>query len=221
MVPPLEYKPRGWRRSLSYLKLFVSCCCCFLGSHLRYMVVPRLGVESKLQLPASTPATATLDPSHICDLYHSLRQRQILNPLSEARDGTRILMDASQVCFLLCPNGSSFIYRSIRNAIERSHRGGSTNTWRKERKERRRLEGREEGRGEVGEIIELDQLSWSSEKQDNFPKGTQLSKVLTWGVTRTPTLQCSCCSLSPSLRTLFQVMYPHEDVTSNTLGPES
>ena len=35
----------------------------------------------------------TTDPRHICDLHHSLRQQWILNPLSEARDPTHILMD--------------------------------------------------------------------------------------------------------------------------------
>jgi len=34
------------------------------------------------------------DLSRICNLYHSSQQRQILNPLSEGRDGTRV-MDAS------------------------------------------------------------------------------------------------------------------------------
>ena len=33
----------------------------FLGPHLRHVDVPRLGVESELQLPAYTTATATLD----------------------------------------------------------------------------------------------------------------------------------------------------------------
>ena len=62
------------------------------------MEVPRLaGVELKLQLPAYTTATATQDPSHICDLRHSSRQHRILNPLSEARDGTCFLMDTSWV----------------------------------------------------------------------------------------------------------------------------
>ena len=61
------------------------------------MEVPRLGVKLELQLPAYTTATAMWDPSHICDLYHSSRQRGILNPLSQARDQTRILMDASRV----------------------------------------------------------------------------------------------------------------------------
>ena len=31
-------------------------------------------------------ATAMQDPSHVCNLNHSSRQPQILNPLSEARD---------------------------------------------------------------------------------------------------------------------------------------
>ena len=37
------------------------------------------------------------DLSHVCDLYHSSRQRRILNPLSEARDGTRNLIIPSQI----------------------------------------------------------------------------------------------------------------------------
>ena len=37
------------------------------------------------------------DPSRVCDLYHSSKQRWILNPLSEARDRTCVLMDASQI----------------------------------------------------------------------------------------------------------------------------
>ena len=60
------------------------------------MEVPRLGVESELQLPACTTATATPDLSHICNLHHSPRQCWILKPLSEVRDGTRILMGTSQ-----------------------------------------------------------------------------------------------------------------------------
>ena len=37
----------------------------FLGLHLQYMEVPRLGVKSELQLPAYTTVTATPAPSHI------------------------------------------------------------------------------------------------------------------------------------------------------------
>ena len=61
------------------------------------MEIPGLGVESELQLPAYTTATAMLDPNHACDLHHSSWQRWILNPLGEARDRTCILMDASRI----------------------------------------------------------------------------------------------------------------------------
>ena len=42
-------------------------------------------------------ATATPDPSLVCDLHHSSRQRRILNLLSETWDGTCILMGPSWV----------------------------------------------------------------------------------------------------------------------------
>ena len=64
------------------------------------MEVPRLGVESELQLPASATAIATPDPSvYVCDLYHSSRQHQILNPLIESRDRTPDLMVPNRICF--------------------------------------------------------------------------------------------------------------------------
>ena len=50
---------------------------------------------------AHTTATATWDPSHIFNLHHSSRQRQVLNPLSEARDQTHILMEPRRVRYLL------------------------------------------------------------------------------------------------------------------------
>ena len=56
------------------------------------MAVIRLGVESELQLLASSTALAMPGLSYIC---------QILNPLREARDQTRILMDTSHVLFFL------------------------------------------------------------------------------------------------------------------------
>ena len=72
------------------------------------MEVPRLGVESELQLLAYyTTATAMQDPCHICDLYHSSHKSQILNPLSEARDQTHILKGTSRVHNLLSHDGNN------------------------------------------------------------------------------------------------------------------
>ena len=48
---------------------------------------------------ATARATATPDPSHVFELYHSSQQRRILNPLSEARDRTCNFMVPSQICF--------------------------------------------------------------------------------------------------------------------------
>ena len=81
---------------LSFLFFFFSIV---LGRHLRHMEVPRLGVESELQLLPYTTATATPDPSCLCDLHCSSRQCRILNPWSEARDRTCNLMVPSQIRF--------------------------------------------------------------------------------------------------------------------------
>ena len=64
----------------------------FLVPYPQNMEVPRLGVQSELQLPTYTRATAMPDPSCICDLHHSSQQCRILNPPSEARDRTHSLM---------------------------------------------------------------------------------------------------------------------------------
>ena len=42
-------------------------------------------------------ATATRDPSRVCNLHHSSRQRRIVNPLSTGRDRTRNLMVPSRI----------------------------------------------------------------------------------------------------------------------------
>ena len=85
----------------------------FIGLHLWYMEVPRLGVESELQLLAYDTTTAMQDPILICDLCFSLEQHQILNPLRKARDRTCILRDTSQVPNLLSLSGNVHIHGSI------------------------------------------------------------------------------------------------------------
>ena len=62
------------------------------------MEIPGLGVNQIRATAASlayTTATATWDPSHICNLHHSSQQQWILNPLCEARDWTCILTNTS------------------------------------------------------------------------------------------------------------------------------
>ena len=81
---------------------------CFLGSHLWHMEVPRLGVESELQLPAYSTDTKTWDPSCVCHLHHSSKQPRIRNPRCDNKDQTHILMDMRQVCNQLSHNGNSY-----------------------------------------------------------------------------------------------------------------
>ena len=70
------------------------------------MEVPRLGVELKLQLPA----TATQDLSHVCDLQHSSRQRQIVNPRSKARDRIRNLVVPRRILFRCATRGTPYSF---------------------------------------------------------------------------------------------------------------
>ena len=42
-----------------------------LGPQMRYVELPRLGVESELQLVAYSAVTAILDLNHVCELHHS------------------------------------------------------------------------------------------------------------------------------------------------------
>ena len=70
------------------------------------MEIPRLGVQSELQLLAYTTATATQDLSRVCDVHHSSQQHQIPDPLSKARDQTHILMVTSQIHFHCATKGT-------------------------------------------------------------------------------------------------------------------
>ena len=77
------------------------------------MEVPRLGAELELQLLAYTIATATRDPSLICDLHHSSWQCKLLNPLSEARDRTLsswILINTSRVHYSCTTTGTTSLF---------------------------------------------------------------------------------------------------------------
>ena len=80
------------------------------------MEVPRLGVQSELQLPAYITATAMWDLSLVClvcDLHHSSRQCQILSPLIEARDRTHNLMVPRRIRFHCTTVGTPMFVLSI------------------------------------------------------------------------------------------------------------
>ena len=59
------------------------------------------------ELPASSTARATGDPSRTWDPHHRSRPRRILSPWNEARDGTRCLRDTRQGRDLLSHDGNS------------------------------------------------------------------------------------------------------------------
>ena len=82
----------------------------FSGPHLWHMEIPRLGVQLELQLPAYTTATATPDPSHVCNLHHSSRQLWLLNPLGEARDWTCNLTTPRRIHFRCAMMGNLEVF---------------------------------------------------------------------------------------------------------------
>ena len=55
---------------------------------------------------AYTTATATQDPSRICDLHHISRWHRILNPLSKAQDRTHNLVVPSRIRFCCTMTGT-------------------------------------------------------------------------------------------------------------------
>ena len=92
------------------------------GLHPQQIEVPRLGVESELQLSACTTATAMPDLSCVCNLHHSSWQRQMLNLLSKARDQTPILMVTSRVHYCWATIGTSLgWFKGKRNALFLEH----------------------------------------------------------------------------------------------------
>ena len=71
------------------------------GPRLAFPTIPRGAGRQRGLEPHCGPDPLTyllrLKSTFVCDLHHSSQQPWIPNPLSEARDRTRILMDTSQV----------------------------------------------------------------------------------------------------------------------------
>ena len=105
---PLQWIPSycdspDWLKSILTTFTSVQPCLsffflCFLGPHMQHMEVPRLGVESELQLPSY--ATAMPDPSHIFNICCSLQQCWIRNPW--VRPGIKSTFSWIFVRFITC-----------------------------------------------------------------------------------------------------------------------
>ena len=92
------------KREEATLSLF---CLFFLGLFLWCMeVLFRIEVELELQLQAYLTATAMQDLSQVCNLHQNSWQHWILNPLSEAREQTHIIMITCQIHFLCTTIGN-------------------------------------------------------------------------------------------------------------------
>ena len=72
-----------------------------------FRATPATGKSQARGRIGSVTVTATPGLSHVGDLYHSSWQHQILNPLTEARDQTRFLVDTSRVQFRCAPAGTT------------------------------------------------------------------------------------------------------------------
>ena len=81
-----------------FIYLFV---CLFIYLFFRAAPMAYGGSQARGWLRAAAAAyatgTAMPDPSHICHLHYSSQQRQILNPLSKARDRNRNLIVLSRI----------------------------------------------------------------------------------------------------------------------------
>ena len=84
---------------ISLISLSLSFFCLFRGVPVAYR-----GSQGRGQIGT------VADPSHVCDLYHSSWQHQILNPLSEAGDQTWNLMVPSRIRFHCATMGTPYVF---------------------------------------------------------------------------------------------------------------
>ena len=83
----------------------------FLGPYLLHMEVPRLGVESELQLQAYTTATATLDLSCACNLHCSLQEYNIFLRLKKKK--LKVFIWSFKLCITTISKQSRFYQSNL------------------------------------------------------------------------------------------------------------
>ena len=93
----LSRHPGNTQRGLHIDIFFLSFCLSFGAAPAAYGGSQARGPIGAVA-PTCATATATQNLSQVCHLHHSSWQYQILNPLREARDRTRVFVDASRVC---------------------------------------------------------------------------------------------------------------------------
>ena len=99
------------KRYMYYTSFLFVCFCLFRAKPSAYGSSQARGwVGATATAVGLHHSTATWHPSRICDLQHSSWQCQILNPLSEARDWTCILVDASQIRFRWAMMGTPLLH---------------------------------------------------------------------------------------------------------------
>lgn len=84
---------------IMFIQVFCPFFFGFWGPHLQHMEVPRLGVRTGATAagPPHNHSNARSEMRCVWDLHHSSLQWQIINPLNETRDGTRVLRDTSLI----------------------------------------------------------------------------------------------------------------------------
>ena len=106
IMTPIDRPISMWRGIYVYTEIYrvtvylFICLFSLLGPHLWYMEVPKLGVESELQLPAYTTATATRALSHITT--YTIAHGNVGSPTPWERAGiepTSSWILTSRVCY--------------------------------------------------------------------------------------------------------------------------
>ena len=114
-------KEKNFKRNI---KLVSTCAVChlflffsffFFCLFVFFRATPPAHGSSQTRGPiGAATATATGDPSGVYNPHHSSPQHQILNPLSQARDRTHVLTDASQFHYHCATTGTPTYFYLLR-----------------------------------------------------------------------------------------------------------